>query len=64
MTDPQTEKTESDVEADPAVAGSRAGSHGDGEYVGRKSSDDDFDAGETGAERRSQDGSNDEGARK
>lgn len=56
MTDPQTEKAESDVEADPAVAGSRAGSQGDGEYVGRKSSDDDFDAGETGAERRSKDG--------
>jgi hypothetical protein len=37
MTDPQTEKAESD---------------------------DDFDAGETGAERRSRDGSNDEGARK
>jgi hypothetical protein len=64
MTDPQTEKAESDVQEDPAVAGSRAGGQGDGEYVGRKSSDDDFDAGETGAERRSQDGSNDEGARK
>jgi hypothetical protein len=56
MTDPQSEKAESDVEDDPAVAGSRAGSGGDGKYVGRKSSDDDFDAGETGAERRSKDG--------
>jgi hypothetical protein len=64
MTDGQSEKAESDVEADPAVAGSRADSDEDGTYVGRKSSDDDFDAGETGAERRSQDGSNDEGARK
>jgi hypothetical protein len=56
MTDPQSDKSESDVDEDPAVAGSRAGSDGDGKYVGRKSSDDDFDAGETGAERRSKDG--------
>jgi hypothetical protein len=55
VTDPQSEKAESDVEADPAVAGSRAGSHGAGKFVGRKFSDDDIDAGETGAEARSQD---------
>ena len=34
------------------VAGSRAGRDGDGSYVGRASADDDFDSGETGAERR------------
>ena len=54
----EQEKAESDTEADPAVAGSREGKHGqgDGSYVGRSSSDDDFDAGETGAEARSEQG--------
>jgi hypothetical protein len=56
MSSPESEKAESDVEADPDVAGSRADRDEDGNYVGRKSSDDDFDAGESGAERRSQDG--------
>ncbi len=49
-------EAESDAEADPKVAGAREGKHGqgDGSYVGRSSSDDDFDAGESGAEARSQ----------
>lgn len=59
MTNPQEEKAEADVEPDSKVAGSRA-SEGDddpadGPYVGRSSSDDDFDAGESGAEARSGD---------
>jgi hypothetical protein len=50
------EKAESDVEPDSGVAGAREGKHGDGDgsYVGRSGSDDDFDAGESGAEARSQ----------
>ncbi|BAX91480.1 hypothetical protein [Mycobacterium shigaense] len=48
------EKAEEDVEADPHVAGSRAGREGNGSYVGRASGDDDFGSGETGAEARSQ----------
>ena len=41
---------------DDKVAGSRAGKHGeDGSYVGETSSDDSIDAGETGAEARSED---------
>ncbi len=55
MTDPRSEKSEEDIKADPHVAGSRANKHDD-EYVGRASSDDDFDAGESGAEARSTDG--------
>jgi hypothetical protein len=47
-------KSESDIEADPHVADSRAGRHHDGSYVGRTASEDDFDAGWTGAEVRSQ----------
>ena len=47
---------ESDVEDDEHVAMSRAGRENDGDYVGRTAADDDFDAGETGAEARSQDG--------
>lgn len=49
-------EAESDAEADPKVAGAREGKHGqgDGSYVGRSSSDDDFDAEESGAEARSQ----------
>ena len=57
MTNPQDEKAESDVEPDSKVAGSRASEgdddQSDGPYVGRSSSDDDFDAGESGAEARS-----------
>lgn len=52
MTDARPEKAESDVDADRHVAGSRAGTEDDGSYVGRASSDDDFDSGETGAEAR------------
>ncbi|BDX31823.1 hypothetical protein TUM20985_23700 [Mycobacterium antarcticum] len=54
----EKEKAESDIEADSAVAGSREGKHGqgDGSYVGRSSSDDDFDAGQSGAEARSEQG--------
>jgi hypothetical protein len=50
--------TEYDVDEDKNVAGSRAGKDGedDGTYVGRTSSDDSFDAGESGAEARSQGG--------
>lgn len=51
------QKAESDVEADSKVAGARDGKHGqgDGSYVGQSGSDDDFDAGQTGAEARSED---------
>ena len=56
MTNPRSEKSEEDIEADPAVAGSRADQGEDGDYVGRTFADDDFDAGESGAERRSQAG--------
>ena len=56
MTNPNSEKTEEDVQADPNVAGSRAARDEDGDYVGRTFADDDFDSGESGAERRSRDG--------
>ena len=57
MTGPESDsKNESDVDDDPKVAASRAGEDEDGSYVGRASSDDDFDAGESGAEARSTDG--------
>ena len=47
-------QSEEDVQKDDEVASSRAGKHGeDGSYVGRTSSDDAIDAGETGAEARS-----------
>jgi hypothetical protein len=52
MTDRDNDKSEPDVEDDPHVASSRAGDDEDGSYVGRATSDDDFDAGETGAEAR------------
>jgi hypothetical protein len=52
MTDRDSDKGESDVEGDPHVAGSRFDDDEDGAYVGRTASDDDFDAGETGAEAR------------
>jgi hypothetical protein len=46
--------TEFDVDEDENVARSRAGKEGnDGTYVGRTASDDALDAGETGAEARS-----------
>jgi hypothetical protein len=47
--------TEYDVDEDKNVAGSRAGKDGedDGTYVGRTSSDDSIDTGQTGAEARS-----------
>jgi hypothetical protein len=48
-------KSEEDVQDDDKVAGSRAGKGGeDGSYVGESSSDDAIDAGETGAEARSE----------
>jgi hypothetical protein len=60
MSEPRSEKAESDTDADPKVAGSRADEDSsdpsDGPYVGRASSDDDLDAEESGAEARSQDG--------
>lgn len=49
--DDADDKSESDVDDDEKVAGSRAG----GRYVGRTTSDDAFDAGETGAEARTED---------
>jgi len=49
------DKSEEDVQEDDKVASSRAGKDGeDGSYVGETSSDDAIDAGETGAEARSQ----------
>ena len=54
MRGPEHEKAEADIEPDPHVAGSRAARGEDGSYVGRASSDDDFDSGETGAEARNE----------
>jgi hypothetical protein len=49
------DKSEEGVQEDDKVASSRAGEDGeDGSYVGETSSDDAIDAGETGAEARSQ----------
>ncbi len=50
------DRSESDVDEDEHVAGSRKGKqgHDDGAYVGRTFSDDTFDAGQTGAEARSE----------
>jgi len=49
-------KSETDVDDDDHVAASRAGKDGDdGSYVGQTASDDAIDAGETGAEARSED---------
>lgn len=54
--EPQNQSdSESDVVDDEHVAASRAGGEGGGSYVGEQSSDDDFDAGQTGAEARAQD---------
>jgi hypothetical protein len=47
--------SEPDVDDDSHVAASRADREGGGNYVGEQSSDDDFDAGETGAEARAAD---------
>lgn len=60
MSNPDGEKRDSetgetDVQDDPKVASSRADHEDGGSYVGRTGSDDDFDAGETGAEARSAD---------
>lgn len=50
------DKSEQDINEDEKVATSRAGKEDDGTYVGQTSSDDSMDAGETGAEARSQNG--------
>lgn len=56
MTHPTDENSE-DVAPDEKVASSRAGKDGDsGTYVGETGPDDAIDAGETGAEARSQRG--------
>lgn len=47
------EDRQEDVEPDEKVVASRASRDGDGSYVGRASGEDDFDSGESGAERRS-----------
>ncbi|WP_197496517.1 hypothetical protein [Mycobacterium sp. 1274761.0] len=58
MTSGDDEKSEEDVQNDRKVASSRAGKDGDdGSYVGETSSDDAIDAGETGAEARSENNS-------
>lgn len=55
MTPGDDDRSEEDVFEDDKVAGSRAGKHGeDGSYVGESFDDDAIDAGETGAEARSQ----------
>lgn len=55
MTNPTDDHSEEDVQEDPKVASSRAGKDGDdGSYVGEAGPDDSFDAGETGAEARSE----------
>lgn len=55
MPGPGSQKNEEDVDNDPHVAAAREDSGEDGSYVGRASGDDDFDAGESGAEARSTD---------
>ncbi|HNM10601.1 MAG TPA: hypothetical protein PKI02_04075 [Mycobacterium sp.] len=55
MTHPTDENSE-DVGSDEHVASSRAGKGGTGTYVGETDPDDAIDAGETGAEARSQAG--------
>jgi hypothetical protein len=54
MTSRKEEESEEDVGSDPTVATSRSSKDDDGSYVGEASGDDSFDAGETGAEARSQ----------
>lgn len=48
------DKSEQDIQKDDKVASSRAGADEDGSYVGQISSDDAIDAGQTGAEARSE----------
>ena len=55
MTEHRPQNSDSDSQSDDRVAESRAGRDEDGDYVGRTGADDDFDAGETGAEARSND---------
>ncbi|EFG76851.1 MULTISPECIES: hypothetical protein [Mycobacterium] len=55
MAEPKGHKTESDVEPEAHESRSRAAAgEAGGSYVGAAGSDDSFDAGETGAEARSQ----------
>jgi len=55
VAEPTGHKAESDVEPEAHETRSRASAgEDDGTYVGRTNPDDDFDAGETGAEARSQ----------
>lgn len=57
MSDHKGHRAEEDVEPEVHEARSRAAAGGDdGSYVGAAGSDDSFDAGETGAEARSQQG--------
>ncbi|WP_197694311.1 hypothetical protein [Mycobacterium sp. 852002-40037_SCH5390672] len=56
MPDHKGHKAEEDVEAETHQTRSRAAGDEDGSYVGAAGSDDSFDAGESGAEARSQDG--------
>jgi hypothetical protein len=56
MPDQKGHRAESDVERERHEARSRAGKDGGGSYVGAANSDDTFDAGESGAEARSQRG--------
>jgi len=55
VTHPEADRSEDDVEPDPHVASSRGADDDDGSYVGRASSDDDFDSEISGAEARSDD---------
>jgi hypothetical protein len=50
----EEEKAEADTEADPKVAGSRASSDEDGDYVGRTNPQFDAEVQESGAEARSE----------
>lgn len=57
MADPKGRKTEADVEPEAHESRSRdAAGEDDGSHVGAAGSDDSFDAGETGAEARTQRG--------
>jgi hypothetical protein len=47
-------KSESDIEDDGRVGGSRVSGRDDGSHLGRTASEEDVDAGRTGAEARSQ----------
>lgn len=56
MPESKGHRAEEDVEPEAHEARSRASDGDDGSYVGAAGSDDTFDAGETGAEARSQRG--------